>query len=123
MKRLLLKSMIIGARVVQADVQYVGSITIDEDLIERSNLSANENVLVVDRTNGRRLETYVIKGPRGSGLVCMNGAAAHLIDEGDTIDIMAFCWTDGTARPLFVEVDDGNRFVRFAGMGDAGSRA
>jgi aspartate 1-decarboxylase len=119
MKRLLLKSMIMGATVVQADLRYVGSITIDEDLIDRCNLSPNENVLVVDRTNGRRLETYVIKGERGSGMICMNGAAAHLIGEGDTIDIMAFSWTSDGAQPLFVEVDSRNRFVRYLDMSAA----
>jgi aspartate 1-decarboxylase len=118
MKRLLLKSMIIGATVVQADLRYVGSITIDEDLIEKSSLSPNENVLVVDRTNGNRLETYVIKGERGSGVICMNGAAAHLVTQGDTIDIMAFAWSSGDAQPLFVEVDANNRFSRYIEVND-----
>jgi aspartate 1-decarboxylase len=116
MKRLLLKSMIMGATVVQADLRYVGSITIDEDLIERANLSPNENVLVVDRTNGKRLETYVIKGERGSGMICMNGAAAHLISSGDIVDIMAFAWSTGDAQPLFVEVDSRNSFSRYVEM-------
>lgn len=119
MKRLLLKSMIMGAKVVQADLRYVGSITIDEDLIEKSNLSPNENVLVVDHTNGKRLETYVIKGERGSGMICMNGAAAHLVNQGDTIDIMAFAWSNGDAQPLFIEVDERNRFVRYVEMNEA----
>ncbi len=119
MKRLLLKSMIMGAKVVQADLRYVGSITIDEDLIEKSNLSPNENVLIVDHTNGKRLETYVIKGERGSGMICMNGAAAHLVNQGDTIDIMAFAWSSGDAQPLFIEVDERNRFVRYVEMNEA----
>lgn len=119
MKRLLLKSMIMGAKVVQADLRYVGSITIDEDLIEKSNLSPNENVLVVDHTNGKRLETYVIKGERGSGMICMNGAAAHLVNQGDTIDIMAFAWSSGDAQPLFIEVDAQNRFSRYAEMNES----
>jgi len=118
-KRLLLKSMIMGATVVQADLRYVGSITIDEDLIERSNLTPHESVLVVDRTNGKRLETYVIKGERGSGMICMNGAAAHLIDEGDTIDIMAFSWSSAGAQPLFIEVDANNRFSRYVEMNES----
>jgi aspartate 1-decarboxylase len=118
MKRLFLKSMIMGAKVVQADLRYVGSITIDEDLIEKSNLSPNENVLVVDHTNGKRLETYVIKGERGSGMICMNGAAAHLINQGDTIDIMAFAWSSGDAQPLFIEVDAHNRFSRYVEMNE-----
>jgi len=110
--------MIFGATVTQADVRYVGSITIDLELIEKSNLSEHENVLVVDRTNGKRLQTYVIKGERGSGTICMNGAAAHLIEQGDRVDIMAFSWSGGAAVPLFIEVDAANRFVRYA---DAGS--
>jgi aspartate 1-decarboxylase len=119
MKRLLLKSMILGATVVEADLRYVGSITIDEDLIEKSNLTPNENVLVVDRTNGKRLETYVIKGERGSGMICMNGAAAHLINRGDAIDIMAFSWSSGTAQPLFIEVDRNNRFSRYVELNES----
>ena len=119
MKRLLLKSMILQATVVQADLRYVGSITIDEDLIEKSNLSPNENVLVVDHTNGKRLETYVIKGERGSGVICMNGASAHLINKGDVIDIMAFAWSGGEGQPLFIEVDKNNHFSRYVEMTDA----
>lgn len=111
--------MIMGAKVVQADLRYVGSITIDEELIEKSNLSPNENVLVVDHTNGKRLETYVIKGERGSGMICMNGAAAHLVNQGDTIDIMAFAWSSGDAQPLFIEVDAHNRFSRYAEMSES----
>ena len=111
--------MIMGARVVQADLRYVGSITIDEDLIEKCNLTPNENVLVVDRTNGKRLETYVIKGQRGSGMICMNGAAAHLINQGDTIDIMAFTWASGNVQPLFIEVDAKNRFTRYVEMNES----
>ena len=119
MKRLLLKSMVLGATVTQADLRYVGSITIDEDLIEKSNLSPNENVLVVDHTNGKRLETYVIKGERGSGVICMNGASAHLISKGDVVDIMAFTWSNGAVQPLFIEVDKDNRFVRYVEMSDS----
>jgi len=117
MKRFILKSMIIKATVVQADLRYVGSITIDEDLIGKSNLLENENVLVVDRTNGNRLQTYVIKGERGSGMICMNGAAAHLINQGDIIDIMAFTWSSTNVRPLFVSVDEHNRFVDYVEPG------
>ena len=112
MKRLLLKSMILKATITQADLRYVGSITIDEDLIDHANLSEHENVHVVDRTNGKRLETYVIKGKRGSGIICMNGAAAHLINKGDLVDIMAFSWSSGQAHPIFIEVDGNNSFVK-----------
>lgn len=114
MKRLLLKSMILKATVTQADLRYVGSITIDEDLIERAGLSEHENVHVVDRTNGNRLQTYVIRGERGTGVIGINGAAAHLVEEGDVVDIMAFGWSSKGAPPLFVEVDGRNRFVRFS---------
>jgi len=114
MRRLLLKSMILKATVTQADLRYVGSITIDEDLIERAGLSENENVYVLDRTNGNRLQTYVIRGERGTGVIGMNGAAAHLVSEGDVIDITAFGWSTGAPRPVMIEVDGRNRFVRFA---------
>ncbi len=113
MKYLALKSMILRANVTMADVQYVGSITIDEDLMDRANLSENENVMVVDRTNGARLETYVIKGERGSGVMAMNGAAAHLIREGDEIDVMSFSWVSDPVEPLLIKVD---RYNRFAGL-------
>lgn len=111
MKRQVLKSMIVKATVTQADLRYVGSITIDEDLIDKASLSESENVLVADRTNGRRLQTYVIKGERGSGTICMNGAAAHLINQGDVVDIMAFTWAAAAAKPTIVSVDSANRFA------------
>ena len=114
MKRLLLKSMILRATVTQADLLYVGSITIDEDLIDRAGLAEHENVHIVDRTNGHRLQTYVIKGESGSGVIGMNGAAAHLINEGDEIDIMAYSWSAGEPRPVLIEVDSGNRFKGYA---------
>jgi aspartate 1-decarboxylase len=117
MKRLLLKSMILKATVTQADVRYVGSITIDEDLIERAGLGVNESVLVVDRTGGSRLQTYVIRGERGSGIIGMNGASALLITEGNVIDIMAFTWSSGGMRPVFIEVDRHNRFSRYVDGG------
>ena len=107
--------MILRATVTQADLRYVGSITIDEDLIERADLSEHENVHVVDRTNGHRLQTYVIKGERGTGVIGMNGAAAHLVNEGDEIDIMAYSWSTGEARPVLIEVDSGNRFKGYTG--------
>jgi aspartate 1-decarboxylase len=114
MKRLFLKSMILRATVTLADLRYVGSITIDEDLIERAGLAEHENVHVVDRTNGNRLQTYVIKGERGSGVIAMNGAAAHLVIEGDEIDIMAYSWSTEEARPVLIEVDSENRFKGYA---------
>ena len=115
MKRLLLKSMILRATVTEADLRYVGSITIDEDLMERADLGEHENVYVVDRSNGTRLQTYVIRGERGSGIIGMNGAAAHLVERGDSIDIMAYSWSSGVASPVLVEVDGDNRFKGYAG--------
>jgi aspartate 1-decarboxylase len=72
---------------------------------------------VVDRTNGNRLQTYVIKGEPGSGTICMNGAAAHLISQGDTIDIMAFTWSSARLQPLFIAVDERNRFAGYVEPG------
>lgn len=86
----ILRSKIHRAKVTEANLNYVGSITIDENLIEAANLFENEKVSVVNITNGNRIETYVIKGERGSGKIGINGAAAHLFSEGDLIIIMAF---------------------------------
>lgn len=86
----ILKSKIHRVRVTEANLDYVGSITIDEDLMDAAGIVAGEKVQVVDNTNGARLETYTIAGRRGSGAICMNGAAAHLIHPGDTIIIMAY---------------------------------
>lgn len=86
----ILKSKIHRVRVTEANLDYVGSITIDEALMEAADIYAGERVQVVDNTNGARLETYVIPGRRGSGCICMNGAAAHLINVGDTVIIMAY---------------------------------
>lgn len=113
MKRLLLKSMIHAARVKEANIDYVGSITIDEDLMEKADLAENEGVYVIDRTNGSRIKTYVIKGKRGTGIIAMNGAAAHLVKEGDEIDIMAFSLTSRPLTPLIVRVDEENRFESY----------
>jgi aspartate 1-decarboxylase len=115
MIRYLLKSKIHRARVVEARVDYVGSITIDADLMDRADIIPHEKVLVADVDNGVRLETYAIEGTRGSGLVCMNGAAAHLIPKGDRVIIMSFAGYDDTEahshRPQVVFVDDDNRPV------------
>lgn len=86
----ILKSKIHRVQVTEANLEYIGSITIDEDLMEAAGIFAGERVQVVDNTNGARLETYVIPGERGSGCICMNGAAAHLIKPGDTVIIMAY---------------------------------
>ncbi len=88
----ILKSKIHRVQITEANLEYIGSITIDEDLIEASGILPNEKVTVVDNTNGARLETYVIPGKRGSGCICINGAAAHLVHVGDTVIIMAYAW-------------------------------
>ena len=86
----IVKSKIHKARVTEANLQYVGSITIDEDLMEASNIIENEKVQVVDINNGERFETYVIKGERGSGSICVNGAAARKVEVDDVIIIIAY---------------------------------
>ncbi len=86
----ILKSKIHRVRVTEANLDYVGSITIDEDLMDAAGIVAGEKVQVVDNTNGARLETYTIPGQRGSGVICMNGAAAHLIHPDDIVIIMAY---------------------------------
>ncbi len=95
----ILKSKIHRVQITEANLEYIGSITIDEDLIEAAGILPNEKVTVVDNTNGARLETYVIPGKRGSGCICINGAAAHLVHVGDTVIIMAYAWmTEEEAR-------------------------
>ena len=111
--RWVLRSKIHKATVTQANLDYNGSITIDEDLIERVGLWPGERVLVVDNTNGARLETYVMVGDRGSGVICMNGAAAHLIKVGDQIIVMGFELTDAPVTPSNILVDENNRFARY----------
>ena len=85
-----LKSKLHRVRVTEANLNYIGSVTIDEDLMEASNLLENEKVHVVNLENGNRLETYVIKGERGSGIICLNGAAAHLVSVGDLVIIISY---------------------------------
>ena len=85
-----LKSKIHRATVTEAKLNYIGSITIDEDLMDAANIIANERVYIVDNNNGERLDTYVIPGKRGSGVVCLNGAAARKVQPGDVVIIMAY---------------------------------
>lgn len=107
-----LSSKIHKARVTQADVSYVGSITIDASLMERVGLQPGEKVLVVSNTSGSRLETYVITGEPDSGIIGMNGAAALLIGKGEEILIMGFELSDKPLTPKIILVDEQNRFVR-----------
>jgi aspartate 1-decarboxylase len=113
MVRYMLKSKIHRATVTEANVEYVGSITIDADLMDRADITPYEKVLVADIDNGVRLETYAIEGPAGSGVVCMNGAAARLVEKGHKVIIMSFAgYEDAEARayrPRAVFVDSENR--------------
>lgn len=113
MLRHLMKSKIHRAVVTEANLNYVGSITIDEDLMDAANLYGNEKVQVVNNNNGARLETYVIPGPRGSGVVCLNGAAARLVQPGDLVIIISYgIFSEEEARvhlPKVVFVNEANR--------------
>ncbi len=105
------KSKIHRAAVTACDVDYVGSITVDEDLLEAAEIIDGELVHVWNVTNGERLETYAIPGPRGSGVVCINGAAALRCSVGDKVIIAAFCLTDEPVQRKVVLVDDQNRIT------------
>jgi len=107
-----MSSKIHKATVTQADPDYVGSITIDKDLMERVGLWLNEKVLIASNS-GARLETYVIEGKRGSGEICMNGPAAHLIKEGEEIVIMGFELTEKPIDAKVILVDENNQFLRY----------
>ncbi|OPZ24146.1 MAG: Aspartate 1-decarboxylase precursor [Lentisphaerae bacterium ADurb.BinA184] len=111
--RWVLRSKIHKATVTDANVHYVGSITIDAELIERAGLWPGERVLVVSNTSGARLETYVMVGEKHSGVICMNGAAAHLIGKGEEVIILGFELSDHPLEPKSLLVDAHNRFVRF----------
>lgn len=119
MFRTMLKSKIHRATVTQADLHYVGSVTVDEDLMEVADLLLGEQVTIVDINNGARLETYVITGPRGSGIIGINGAAARLVAEGDLVILISYCTvTDAEARslrPKVVFVDAANQVVGTGG--------
>jgi aspartate 1-decarboxylase len=103
------------ATVTQADLHYVGSLTVDRDLLDAAGLLPGEQVDVVDIDNGSRLTTYVIEGERGSGIICINGAAARLVAPGDKVIIIAYAAMDDaearTFEPQVVFVDDDNRIV------------
>lgn len=89
-----LKSKIHRATITEADLNYVGSITIDRDLLDAANLIPNEKVHVLNANNGARLETYILEGERGSGIVCMNGPAARLAQVGDIVVVVSYAWMD-----------------------------
>ncbi|MEA5403739.1 MULTISPECIES: aspartate 1-decarboxylase [Arcicella] len=111
----IMKSKLHRVKITQAELNYVGSVTIDEDLMDAANLIENEKVQIVNNNNGERFETYVIKGERGSGMVCLNGAAARRAQIGDIVIIIAYAMmTEEEARtykPSLVFPDDNNRLV------------
>ena len=108
----MLRAKIHRATITEACVDYVGSITIDRDLLDASGLLPGECVLVADLTDGQRFETYIMEGPAGSGVICINGAAARLVDVGDKVIIMAYAYIESdeatTLHPKVVLVNDKN---------------
>jgi aspartate 1-decarboxylase len=113
MFRSMLKSKIHRARVTEADLHYMGSVTIDQDLLRAADILPNEKVLVVNLNNGSRFETYAFEGASGSGIVCMNGGCARHVQVGDTVLILAFAWVEEerakSLQPKVVFVDEENR--------------
>ncbi|MFD5319475.1 aspartate 1-decarboxylase [Streptomyces sp. NPDC127098] len=116
MLRTMFKSKIHRATVTEADLHYVGSVTVDADLMDAADLLPGELVHIVDIDNGNRLETYVIEGARGSGVIGINGAAAHLVKPGDLVILISYAQVDDAEarelRPTVVHVDGANRVVR-----------
>jgi aspartate 1-decarboxylase len=116
MRRVMMKSKIHRATATEANLDYVGSLTVDRDLMDAADLLPHEKVQIVDIDNGSRLETYVIEGERGSGVIGINGAAAHLVHPGDTVIVISYAeMEDAEARehsPTVVFVDERNRVVR-----------
>ncbi|GEM62594.1 MULTISPECIES: aspartate 1-decarboxylase [Sphingobacterium] len=111
-----MKSKIHRVRVTQAELNYVGSITIDEDLMDAANIIANEKVQIVNNNNGARLETYVIPGKRASGTICLNGAAARLVQVGDIVIIISYAQMEMEEAkkhiPSLVFPDDNNQLIK-----------
>jgi aspartate 1-decarboxylase len=108
-----LKSKLHCVRVTEANLNYMGSITIDEDLMDAANMIAGEKVQVLDNNNGERFETYIIKGERGSGCVCLNGAAARRVQVGDVVIIISYALMDfeeaKSFKPTVVFPQEGNK--------------
>ena len=115
MLRTVFKSKLHRATVTQACLDYVGSITIEEDLMDAADIMINEQVAVVDINNGARLETYAIPGPRGSGVICLNGAAARLVQPGDKVIIITYAVVDNqeakTWKPTVAFLNDANQIT------------
>lgn len=110
------KSKIHRVKVTQADLNYIGSITIDEELMEAANILEGEKVQIVNNNNGERLETYTIRGERGSGVICLNGAAARRVQVGDVVIIISYALMTPeearTFKPAAVFPDENNRLVK-----------
>jgi len=100
------------ATVTEANLDYVGSVTIDRDLMDLAGIEENEQVHIVDNTNGARLVTYAIAGERGSGVIGINGAAAHLVSQGDEVILMAYQLAEAPVTPTCILVDAENRYLR-----------
>lgn len=119
MFRTMMKAKLHRATVTEANLNYVGSITIDEDLLDLVDLLPNEKVQIVNNNNGARFETYIIPGPRGSGVICLNGAAARLVHPGDNVIIIAYAMmSDEEARthqPKIAILDEKNKPVSLIG--------
>src|SRR5690625_834382 len=117
MFRTMMKSKIHRARVTEADLNYVGSITIDADLLDEVDILPNEKVQIVNNNNGARFETYVIPGKRGSGVICVNGAAARLVEGGDVIIIIAYALVNDEElhdfRPKIAIMNEHNEIEQF----------
>ena len=117
MFRTMMKSKIHRARVTEANLNYVGSVTIDQDLLEQVDILPNEKVQIVNNNNGARLETYVIPGERGSGVICLNGAAARLVQKDDVVIIIAYATVSEedlvNHRPKIAIMNDNNEIEQF----------
>lgn len=113
MFRTMLGGKIHRATVTEADLNYVGSITVDQDLLDAAGICVNEKVAIVNNNNGERLETYTIPGERGSGVICLNGAAARLVQKGDIVIIMSYVMLSepeiAAHEPKVVLVDENNK--------------
>ncbi len=119
MKRTMLKSKIHRATVTDADLHYMGSITIDRNLMDEANIFEYEKVAIVNINNGERFETYVIEGPRNSGAICLNGAAARKVAKGDMVIVISYCELDEAEcenwEPIKLFVDAGNAIMQKEG--------
>ncbi|SMB92334.1 L-aspartate 1-decarboxylase [Desulfonispora thiosulfatigenes DSM 11270] len=114
----MLKSKIHRAKVTEANLDYVGSITIDQNLMDAAGIYPNEKVQIVNNNNGARLETYTIAGKRGSGIICLNGAAARLVQPNDILIIISYCLLEEKEvfkhKPMVVFVNDNNKITHLS---------